>query len=83
MCTQVKRYIELIRDNKDLIWMFAGMIAAIFLYINERESTQQNIIDFKEFMKGAQKVQVEQTQTLKEVSLRLGALEQNFKTLPN
>lgn len=82
MCTQVKRYIELIRDNKDLIWMFGGMIAAIFLYINERETTQQNMIDFKEFMKGAQKVQVEQTQTLKEVSLRLGALEQNFKSLP-
>lgn len=79
MCEKMKSWLGVLRDNKDLVWMFGGMVAAVCLYINERESTQQNIADFKEFMKGAQKVQVEQTETLREISVRLCNLENNIK----
>ena len=64
MCKMIKDWVGIIRDNKDLVVMFGGMTAAVFMYM-----------DYKAFTKEQQLIQIEQTVVLKEITLRLSHLE--------
>lgn len=68
MCKPIKEYLTVLRDYKDIILTFAGILAAVYIYT-----------DFKTVVKEQSETAAKTAEILRTIDLRLSNLENKTK----